>query len=71
MTPAKHALSTAEGTQSTLSSEKPQNIFSLRAWRLGAKKFSYSGFVKHVKQKKLVLRYEIALTYHAANGLPV
>jgi hypothetical protein len=48
MTPAKHALSTAEGTQSTPSSEKPQNIFSLRAWRpfdlaqdmLGAKKFS-------------------------------
>jgi hypothetical protein len=40
MTRAKHALSNkVEGTQSTPSSEKQENIFSLRSWRLGARKF--------------------------------
>jgi hypothetical protein len=36
---AKHVLSQAEGTQSTPSSEKQENFFSLRSWRLGARKF--------------------------------
>jgi hypothetical protein len=35
MTRAKHVLSKAEGTQSTPSSEKSEDIFSLRSWRLG------------------------------------
>jgi hypothetical protein len=39
MTPAKHVLSQAEGTQSAPSSEKQKNIFTLRPWRLGARKF--------------------------------
>jgi hypothetical protein len=39
MTRAKHVLSKTEGTQSTPSSEKQKNNFSLRPWRLGARKF--------------------------------
>jgi hypothetical protein len=39
MTRAKHVLSQVEGAQRVPSSEKQENILSLRSWRLGARKF--------------------------------